>query len=312
MNGIEYKPGLLVENAANPGWGPGKIVHVGGSVVYVVFRDLPGPKAKKMSPGFLRVIPIQTDPILDNLPPLLQQGDEWVLPAERLTLNQAIEYFLNRFSGGFSDPEYIGDKYKGERQYKLLAHQRYATKLGSGQAQELLASGQIEELRRRALSVVSQVNLLSIFESAAFHDALSDAGTAEHFFQVLLRLLDAPKVTAEVFQPYADAVCDLPVEVGKSRVATWPVATILPYLAQPDRHMFLKPGVTQEAANRLGFDLHYEPRLNWKTYEALLRMGEVYMELLRPLGPRDSIDIQSFIYIACGGYESLLAKETGE
>lgn len=36
------------------------------------------------------------------------------------------------------------------------------------------------------------------------------------------------------------------------RVATWPVATYLPYLWQLDRHNFLKPEVTKTFADRVG------------------------------------------------------------
>jgi hypothetical protein len=110
-------------------------------------------------------------------------------------------------------------------------------------------------------------------------------------------------LTREVYEPYAQAVIDLPAPKG--RVATWPVATILPFLAQPDRHVCIKPEVTKNAANRLGFHLHYEPEPNWRTYEAALRLAAIFRDKLATLKPRDMIDVQSFIYVACGGYERM-------
>ena len=98
----------------------------------------------------------------------------------------------------------------------------------------------------------------------------------------------------------ASAVSALP-QPG-SRVATWPVATIFPYLAHPDRNMFLKPEVTKEAAQRLGFHLNYKSEPNWLTYRSLLSLAELLMEELRPLGARDLIDVQSFIWVT-GEYD---------
>ena len=81
------------------------------------------------------------------------------------------------------------------------------------------------------------------------------------------------------------------------------------YLADPFKHMFLKPQVTKSAAESLGFDLKYDATPNWLTYDALLRLGYTYLERLRPMGARDFIDVQSFIYVTCGGYESAIAAK---
>lgn len=67
--------------------------------------------------------------------------------------------------------------------------------------------------------------------------------------------------------------------------------------------MFLKPEVTQRAAEVLGFDLQYRADLNWVIYAALLRMGNVYLGLLKNRGAKDFIDVQSFIFVAGGGYD---------
>ena len=151
--------------------------------------------------------------------------------------------------------------------------------------------------------MLSTANLLAApFESGAFHDAMQDEKAAECYFKALIALLETTPVNAELFTKYAAVVRSLPARRG--RVATWPVATVLPYLARPDVHMFLKPEVTKNAAASLGFDLKYEPPPNWKTYEKLLRMGATYLDLLRPLGAADFVDVQSFIFVSCGGYDA--------
>ena len=159
-----------------------------------------------------------------------------------------------------------------------------------------------KSLAERAQKVLSGLNLLSPYESAAFHDAMREQSALRSFFTTLLLVLDADPLTAGIFDEYVNAVSALPA--ARSRVATWPVATLFPYLAAPSRYMFLKPEVTKIAADSLGFDLKYDPLPNWNTYEALQRMGAIYLGLLRPFGARDFVDVQSFIWVTCGGYDS--------
>jgi len=91
-------------------------------------------------------------------------------------------------------------------------------------------------------------------------------------------------------------------EVGRSPSArlvqpSGPSRRFSPIWAQPDRFMFLKPEVTQQCAARLTFDLAYSSDLNWPTYERLLVMSARLLEILRPYGASDFIDVQSFIWV---------------
>jgi hypothetical protein len=62
-------------------------------------------------------------------------------------------------------------------------------------------------------------------------------------------------------------------------------------------HLFLKPSVTQEAAERRAFLLNYQPHPLWLTYSCRLKLGETLMKDLADMKPRDMIDIQSFIFV---------------
>lgn len=302
---MTYEVGLIVEHPKKPEWGPGKVVVVRGDKVHVVFRDVSDREAKVIGTNYVQLsrAAVQSDPILDNLPPLQEESGKWVLPRERVTVEQALQKFTRYFPQGFRDPAYLGNRKTGERNYKWWAHEHYLEVLGGGQARALLNTGDVEELAGRAESVIGKVNLLSPYESAAFRDAMAQRAPAKRFFEALLALLEADTISRAVFDPYADAVCDLPQRDGGSRVATWPVATVLPFLAKPSCHLFLKPSVTQRAAETLGFDLCYDPTPNWGTYGALLRMGEVCRELIAHLKPLDMIDVQSFLWVTSGGYD---------
>jgi len=72
--------------------------------------------------------------------------------------------------------------------------------------------------------------------------------------------------------------------------------------------MFLKPEVSKECADRLAFNLNYTPTLNWLTYQKLLEMSKLLMEHLRPLGAREMIDVQSFMWVIGQGKLTALAR----
>lgn len=78
---------------------------------------------------------------------------------------------------------------------------------------------------------------------------------------------------------------------------TWPNVTIVPFLAEPDKFMVLKPEITKRMARRMGFDLLYSSEPTWHTFEALQRMARMLLDRLGPLGAKDFIDVQSFIWV---------------
>ena len=61
--------------------------------------------------------------------------------------------------------------------------------------------------------------------------------------------------------------------------------------------MFLKPIVTRTAAEEYGWDLRYRPRPCWETYASVLAFAHRIAADLADLGPRDMIDVQSFIWV---------------
>jgi hypothetical protein len=97
------------------------------------------------------------------------------------------------------------------------------------------------------------------------------------------------------FERWCAAIADLPRR--QTRVLTWPIVTVFPFFAQPDCHMFLKPNVTRVAAAQYGVDFDYRSRPNWTTYQDLLAFAARVHRDVRDLGPRDMIDIQSFIWV---------------
>ena len=302
MGSGKYEPGMLVRHPDKAEWGLGRVLEVHGNKLKVHFKDddqdVRTLSVEKIS---LAIVLDQSDLALDNLPPFL--GDRFDVKAKKVTFDDGVEKFLHEFPRGFADPAYLGTgklgKGAGERGYKQAAHESYTSALGGGQGEKLLSQGQIDDLSQRACSVVShQLNLLSKFELMAFKDALAASQlAASRFFGAVFECVASEGPNEEDFRELAEAVAQLPAKPDKARVATWPVLTILPFLARPDAFMFLKPDPTRECAHRLRFDLQYDPVPRWITYRKLMAMSQDLLERLRRWGARDYIDVQSFMWV---------------
>jgi len=84
---------------------------------------------------------------------------------------------------------------------------------------------------------------------------------------------------------------------------SWAMVTYFPYLWKPTEHMFLKPTVTRDFAERIGhpFQYQYDAELNPAVYKSLLALTDDARAGLADLKPVDNIDVQSFIWVV-GGY----------
>lgn len=298
MTYTSYEPGVLVRHPAKPKWGLGKVLTVKLPNVAVFFRDDEADyRTISLNHATLEIVPHVVDAILDNLPPFV--GGQFDVKARRIAPAAIEARFKQIFPLGFNDPNYLGKEEYGERNYKWAAHERYAETLGDGQGEELLAAGKLKELTVRAHTVASQdINLLSPYEKMALRDGLAaDPSATERFFAALFAFIAAGTPRKDLFTPLAQALAAIPLAEGKARVATWPVLTILPFLAQPDAFMFLKPEPTKEAAERRRFELQYSADLRWVTYKKLMIMSNTLLEELRDEGARDYIDVQSYMWV---------------
>ena len=199
--------------------------------------------------------------------------------------------FLRFFPNGFNDERYL----EWERDYKAEAHARWTAALSATTFGQLMAADKHHEIAAEALRIEARTNLLFSFEKMAVRDAVRTAAGARRFAEGLNAWLHGRGSMEKRFGDWCEAVAALPRR--QTRVLTWPVVTVFGFMAQPDRHIFLKPNVTRLAAARYGFDFHYRARPNWTTYSQLLDLAEMVRFEQRDLGPRDLIDIQSFLWV---------------
>ena len=199
--------------------------------------------------------------------------------------------FLKFFPGGFRDETYIS----WEREYKWNAHRRWVAQLDAPRMRALMKAGEYEALARTAVTIESRTNLLFSFEKMALRDAVRTPAGARAFSEGLYDFLHGRGADASRFERWVAVVGNLPRR--QTRVLTWPLVTIFGFIAQPDRHMFLKPNVTRRAANTYGFEFEYRSKPTWDVYACLLAFAEQVRKHQRALRPRDMIDLQSFIWV---------------
>ena len=65
----------------------------------------------------------------------------------------------------------------------------------------------------------------------------------------------------------------------------------------PSRFVVLKLGASKRIAARMGADILYSSQIGWHTYSAMLDVSKELLERLSPLGARDYIDVQSFMWV---------------
>jgi hypothetical protein len=198
--------------------------------------------------------------------------------------------FLRFFPRGFKDKKYFA----WERGYKVGAHEEWEKLLNRSNYRSMLKAGRYKEIAAAAARIESRTNLLFSFEKMAFRDAVRESSGAKIFAEGLYDLLYGRGAMPTRFENWCEAVAALPRR--QTRVMTNPVVTIFPFIAQPDVHIFLKPNTTKRAAQEYGFHFEYASRPSWQVYGSLLEFAGKIGRDLRDLGPRDMIDIQSFIW----------------
>jgi hypothetical protein len=199
--------------------------------------------------------------------------------------------FLRYFPKGFSDEKYL----HWERNYKWEAHEAWEKVLNKYAFLELIEGEKYNEIAKLAVNIETKTNLLFSFEKMALRDAVKMGNGAKLFALGLYEYVYGAGEFRDRFENFAETLDRLPRK--QTRVRTWPLQTVFGFIADPKKHIFLKPRVTQIAAEKYGYDFHYSSKPNWETYESLLGFAKQVKKDNADLKPRDMIDLQSFIWV---------------
>lgn len=293
----DLKVGLLVENRTR---GLGKVVATERGYVYVYFLDQDETdeaiqfKLTFAAANFDRP-QLQTHEELDLLPRFVKIDGSYRIEKISRTFPDALASFRKLFPAGFSGDDYVSD----ERDYKVAASDALVNAFGNGRGLALLKEGRVEEVVARALTLETTNLAHPRWEKPRIAQALRDLQVANAYFEAVFQLADAKTVTPPLFDALALAVETMKSEMGP--IARWPATTVFLALLRPDRFLFFRPTQTGKAASLVGVSLGYKPAPNWKTYEAVLKLAANLMERLGPLGARDLLDVQTFIFLTLSG-----------
>lgn len=191
--------------------------------------------------------------------------------------------FLHFFPGGFESAHYISE----ERDYKLQAKHQLDTTVPLDQAR--IGSG----FGEAALAVYRKTNLLFQIEKARVTELLRGP-SADAFVRAAARFASGEG---------ASVLADMARLAKPHNAASWTAITYLPFLWRPEQHMFLKPEVTKDFAERVGhgFVHAYRAAIDMTVYDSLLDLVARTGQEIADLHPRDRIDVQSFIWVV-GAY----------
>ena len=295
--------GSYVTHSQRPAWGIGKVFGQSQQHVLVGFSALPvNDRFKRMEWrfGLLELAQLKQDAELDSWKVECDSTCHYIGAVEKprkavkaapLTLEQAMERFVAKFNNGFEDSWYRST----HRDHRLSQCQTLTARLQPERLRALAVSDP-----RAAADMILQVleaksrPLLNGAELTRLREAFGDVSHLPSYLVAVADLLEAEQPAAKTFEAYLAALGRLSMPAQKTPL-TWPLVTAIPYLAQPDRYLFVRPTATSRAATLLGFGLQLNRAPNWQTYERVLGMGNTLLTFIKPRGGQDMFDVQAFI-----------------
>jgi hypothetical protein len=284
-------------------WGIGKVIGVSAQSAVIRFPSLVGSEGGPCRKIVLTAPQVtvsreQKSPELDAIPMTCGKASGPGKPGKGIpivvnTLEESLAWFKSTYPGLFPNDS---DLRRQELDAKRAAQQRFAEAFGEGHAKKLLKKGALGTIIKELDYLYRATKIPSQYEMIAMHEALNeDPGGAGNLLDRVLSFIDAP--AANTFEVLVDAVEALPRRPGGARVRTWPTVTLIPFLANPTSCMVLKPEIAKRMAARMKVNLLYSSTPKWHCYVELLRMSDALLGVLKPLGARDYIDVQSFMWV---------------
>lgn len=287
--------GILVEH---PVWKRGKVIEILSPYAIIHFSALadspqgPQRKLREDAPQLTKST-VQSDPDLDGVetgPAKPKKVSKRKVKDLSNGIDEALQWFEQTYPAKFEDEKFVDSDLRNKRS----AAEVFLANFGEGRGSAMVDQGQHAQVAGTLDGIFRATNILSPFEIKAVHKAFVKADEAStKVLGCTLAFVANPAM--QTFKAMAEAVSQLPADGGK--VHTWPIVTLLPFLADPKRFIALKPTNTELMATRMTANIKYDTTPNWETYDATLRMANTLLERLAPLGAKDMIDVQQFMWI---------------
>lgn len=290
---MKYRKGDRVRHPSMAAWGLGLVLEDSeGMLVRIFFVEA---QEKTLSLTYVQPVVVTgaaaESIALDNLKVV-----NGAVGIRYKSLNASMDYFLQEFPGGFRGERFIHH----ERSHKEEIRDQVQKQLGREAMGTLLSAGNYREICDRALKMTGIRANAMIFknEKMALRDGLASAPSAQRFAEELFNVLHETGDFDVRFNAFAACLQD--IGAGK-----WTNATYFLFFMHPDRHMFVKPTITRNAADICAFYINYRPEINSLSYRCVMDFSTYLEKAIVSLEPRDMIDVQSFMWcIAPGTYSA--------
>lgn len=287
--------GVLVEHTV---WQRGKVIEILSPYAIIHFPALadspqgPQRKLREDAPQLTKSS-VQSDPALDAIetgPGKPKKISKRKVKDLQNLLHETVQWFEQTYPAKFDDDKFINNDLRNKR----AAAEVFNVNFGEGRGAAMVDEGKHAEIASTLDGMYRATNILSPFEVKAVHKAFvkGDESATKVLGSTLAFIANPGQPT---FKAMAEAVSQLPADGGK--VHTWPIVTLLPFLADPTRFIPLKPTNTELIAARMEVNLKYDTTPNWETYDAFLRMSKSLLDRLAQIGAKDMIDVQQFMAI---------------
>jgi len=279
---LKYKKGDRVRHPSKDEWGIGEVLtDSNGQTVTIFFV---GGGEKTLSLEYIHPVPVpineSSHPILDNL-----KISKTISGIKYQSLPQSIQYFLEKYPEGF-----YGTKFKEEeRDYKTKTHNLSLELLGEEEFSSLLDNNDYSEIVKRSLKIVNSTNLIFPNEKMSLKDGLNSQESKEIFSKTLNHLLYGDDELEVRFNGFIKILNNMDS-------SKWTIVSYFLFIFQPEKYMFVKPTITQYCSELCGYEINYNPKLNWLTYKSVLDFSNYLFDELLELEPRDMIHVQSFMW----------------
>lgn len=196
-------------------------------------------------------------------------------------LTRLIDQFKDKY-GSFESERYIQE----ERAYKVRLMEYTRTNLSKKQLERLIAAGSFEEAARliRRAYQRPENNLLNTWDRLPLENAPD-----EQLVRTFYGLLYGEGAFEQRFSDW--------VEMLKQQAQNcWPAATFFLMPLDPQEYIFVKPVPFRALMVRLTPEVPWVARPTPPAYTHICKLAKELYAQLRPLGARDLIDVQSFVW----------------
>lgn len=211
----------------------------------------------------------------------------------KLTFEEQLQVFLEQYADGFAGAEWKNG-HRGEGASRRLKRHRDSAAanarelLGKDALDGLIAAGDHAEVLKRMTDIVHGTDLVTRAQAEPVARAKPSAALSEGLRDVLYGEGD--------YEARFDEYCRLLLEAGRKQLS-WPLASSIPALVQPEAHVAVRPTVLAKQAQWAYPRLRYSTKPEGRVYTRILTMARTVRDTLTKGGhpPKDMLDVYDFM-----------------